>query len=234
MENVETPDDGHEGWLDNGGPADGQRGALHRLAAAIRRVNGLIVESDMSEAELLAAAAQAEEIAEQLANGPRGRSQWTYAGRSPGDAGSRFSTGSRHDDGPMIGLGNAISPPMRLRVEGDGTLVGLVTFGDQYEGPPNSVYGGFVAAAFDEVLGTVQSLDGMSGLTANLQVNYRSPTPLHRELTFHARVDRVDGRKKFTSATLTVDGRQCADATGLFVIMKPGMAEQMRGQADAK
>ena len=39
-----------------------------------------------------------------------------------------------------------------------------MTFGSAYEGPPGCVHGGFVAAAFDEVLGFVQSLGGQPGL----------------------------------------------------------------------
>ena len=35
----------------------------------------------------------------------------------------------------------------------DEHVVGHVVFGDAYEGPPGCVHGGFIAAAFDEVLG---------------------------------------------------------------------------------
>jgi hypothetical protein len=43
-----------------------------------------------------------------------------------------------------------------------------VTFGSAYEGPPGCVHGGYVAAAFDEMLGFVQSLGGNPGMTARL------------------------------------------------------------------
>ena len=54
-------------------------------------------------------------------------------------------------------------------------MVGTATFGAAYEGPPGCVHGGFVAAAFDEVLGSTQSLSGEPGMTGRLTVNYRSP-----------------------------------------------------------
>jgi acyl-coenzyme A thioesterase PaaI-like protein len=92
-----------------------------------------------------------------------------------------------------------------------------VTFGSAYEGPPGSVHGGFVAAAFDEVLGYVQSLGERPGMTGTLIVKYRSPTPLHRELRFEAELVRMEGRKIFTIARVTGEGRVCAEAEGIFV-----------------
>ena len=41
--------------------------------------------------------------------------------------------------------------------------------------------------------------------------------PLYRELTFRGRLDRVEGRKIFTSGTLHAGEMLCAEAEGLFV-----------------
>ena len=62
------------------------------------------------------------------------------------------------------------------------------------------MHGGVVAAMFDEVLGMTQSLSGQPGMTGTLRIRYRRPTPLHRELRFEGTLDRVDGRKIFTTA----------------------------------
>ena len=42
-------------------------------------------------------------------------------------------------------------------------------------------HGGYVAAAFDEVLGLAQDLGGQSGMTGTLTIKYRRPTPLHAD-----------------------------------------------------
>jgi acyl-coenzyme A thioesterase PaaI-like protein len=94
---------------------------------------------------------------------------------------------------------------------------GTVCFGAAYEGPPGCVHGGFVAAAFDEVLGYAQSLTGNPGMTGTLTVRYRRPTPLHTELRFEAHVDRVEGRKIFALGTLHAGETLCAEAEGIFV-----------------
>ena len=119
---------------------------------------------------------------------------------------------------PFLGLANPLSPPLRLRVE-DGGIVGTATFGSAYEGPPGCVHGGFVAAAFDELLGYAQIVGKQPGMTARLTVNYRSPTPLRTELRLAGRIDRVEGRKTFCHGTIHAGDVLCAEAEGLFVAM---------------
>ena len=66
----------------------------------------------------------------------------------------------------MIGRANPLAPPIALELDDD-RIVGRVTFGAAYEGPPGCVHGGYVAAAFDEVLGATQSLSGAPGMTGH-------------------------------------------------------------------
>ena len=92
--------------------------------------------------------------------------------------------------------------------------------------------GGFIAAASDEVLGMTQSLSGAPAMTGRLEVSYRSPTPLHRPLRFEGRIDRIDGRKIHTSATLHSGSTLCAESYGLFISMKPEVFARLRQSRD--
>ena len=118
---------------------------------------------------------------------------------------------------------------------GSTEVCGTVTYPGAYEGPPGCVHGGFIAAGFDEVLGFTQAHANRPGMTASLTIDYRSPTPLHRELHFRGRIDRVEGRKTFTSAELVVadDGRLCAQATGLFIAVGQEVFERMKDERTA-
>jgi acyl-coenzyme A thioesterase PaaI-like protein len=117
----------------------------------------------------------------------------------------------------MLGRANPLAPPLELWPD-DGVIRGRAIFGAAYEGPPGCVHGGFVAAAFDEVLGSTQSLGGgRPGMTGRLTVHYRSPTPLREELTFESRVVDVTGRKTLTYGTLHAGDRLCAEAEALFI-----------------
>ena len=135
------------------------------------------------------------------------------------------------DRSPIIGTMNALAAPMEVQVvsgAGESPVVeGHVTFPGAYQGPPGCVHGGFIAAYFDEVLGVVQALSGQPGMTANLSVNYRSPTPLHRPLVFRARIVSVEGRKIKTEGTLHHGETLCAEATAVFVSMSAELLERL-------
>ena len=120
--------------------------------------------------------------------------------------------------GPFIGTLNPLSPPITVS-EADGLVTGFATYGPAFEGPPNCVHGGMIAAGFDEVLGFCQGFTPRPGMTGKLAITYRSPTPLLQLLRYSAHIDRIDGRKIFVKGDLRVDAddRLCAEAEGLFV-----------------
>ena len=138
------------------------------------------------------------------------------------------------DHSPFVGPLNPLAPPIVISIEGT-NVTGAVVFGAAYEGPPGHVHGGFIAAAFDEVLGFAQGLSGHPGMTARLTINYRSPTPLYEELRLVGDIDRIDGRKIYAKGELRVvaDGRLCAEAEGLFVSVNSDVfARLMSGRAE--
>ena len=183
-----------------------------RLADAMRLVIERLSPSDAPEAELRRAADALEAYADQLETHPRLRFVHGYAETAnAGDVSAFF------DRSPLIGLANPLAPPLTIAKTGERTAEGRVTFGSAYEGPPGHVHGGFVAAAFDEVLGFVQSLSGRPGMTGTLVVRYRRPTPLHTPLRFTAEYVRSEGRKLYTEARVHAGDVLCAEAAGIFV-----------------
>src|SRR6202162_5887783 len=99
---------------------------------------------------------------------------------------------------PIVGEASPLSPRLDWEVvtRDDGTpaVEARGTFGAAYEGPPSFVHGGWIACAFDEVLGIANIVAGHPGMTARLTVHYRRPTPLFHELRFRAALERVEGR----------------------------------------
>jgi len=131
---------------------------------------------------------------------------------APGGA----ETFAHFDHSAFMGAANPIAPPMQLSLR-DGTVTGTVRFNDLYEGPPGHVHGGFVAAILDEVLGATQATTDRPGMTARLDVSYRSPTPLHTDLVTTGRVERVEGRKIFVVGEVRNGEQITAIAHGLFI-----------------
>ncbi len=207
----EKPHNFESEWAKSQVPAHGRRAEAHRLARAMRRVIDHLVQVAAPEADLRAAADALEKYADRLAKYPTSR---VYEGFA--EVANAGDTHVFFDHSPLIGMANPLAPPIRLAVIDD-RVEGRATFGVPYEGPPGHVHGGYLAAAFDEVLGMAQSLTGNPGMTGTLTVRYRWPTPLLKELVFEARVDRVEGRKIFTHGTVSCEGKLTAEAEGLFI-----------------
>lgn len=134
------------------------------------------------------------------------------------------------DRSPVVGGINAIAAPMEITTEDrDGAMVvvGRVTFGLAYEGPPGCVHGGVIAMYFDELLGVTQSTSGNPGMTANLSLQFHAPTPIGVPLVFTGRIERMEGRKIFTHGTLEYNDKLCASADALFISMHPELFERV-------
>jgi acyl-coenzyme A thioesterase PaaI-like protein len=138
-----------------------------------------------------------------------------------------------YDHSPLIGIANPLAPPMTIREE-DGVIVAEVVFGQAYEGPPGCVHGGYVAAAFDELLGATQSLSGAPGMTGTLTVRYESPTPLKTLLRMEGRLVGVERRKIFTEGSIIANGQVTATAKGTFIAMQPGQFLDLIAERQAR
>ncbi len=128
---------------------------------------------------------------------------------------------AHHERSPFIGRSNALASPMRIWYDGDLTY-GQATYPDRYEGPPGRVHGGFVIAAFDDLLGVAQSVAGIAGLTGTLEVKLRAGTPLNARIDYEAGVLSASGRKVTCWGRSTLDGQLLAEATGIFIEPRGG------------
>lgn len=225
---------GTAGWTDllreyaSGAPSE-RRAELHRTSDALRHIIHRLHGSRAESGELAGVADKLEALALELDELTAG-SMYEGFGEAPlggGDPHAFF------DHSPMLGKANPLAPPIVVWDEGD-VMHGRATFGAAYEGPPGCVHGGFVAAAFDEVLGGTQSLGGRPGMTGRLTVHYRSPTPLRTELSFTGKVVKVEGRKTFTYGTLHAGDRLCAEAEGLFISIDFEKMMEMRRERERR
>ncbi|SMY11614.1 PaaI family thioesterase [Brevibacterium jeotgali] len=126
-------------------------------------------------------------------------------------------SGFRRDITPITSAVNPLAPPMAIRREGDES-VSDVALPLQYQGPPARVHGGIVALMLDQVLGNAAHSTGLPGAyTRELTITYDAATPLDRPVQVVGRIDRVEGRKRFMSGEVLVDGAPSARAHGLWI-----------------
>lgn len=188
---------------------DERRVALYALADEGRAFAEQLIATPASIEELQAATAALRSLRSRLPH----RNDVASEGTSAIERATSF-----RDQSPIHGFGNMLAPHLALRVV-DEHIEGEVTFSAAYEGAPGHVHGGWIAAVFDEVLGMVQALPGAPGMTGKLEVNYRKPTPLGRPIHVIGHIDRVEGRKIFTSGRSfdPETGVTYAESTGLFI-----------------
>jgi len=192
-----------------------QRAAARRVGEAMRELIDKAVATRAPVEALEGVAEVLEALCRTVAKYPQGRLYEGFA-----ESGMSGDPHAFFDNSPIIGAANPLAPPIRMTVEevdGEQVVVGTATYGGAYEGPPGCVHGGYVAAAFDEVLGMTQSIAGKPGMTGTLTVRYRRPTPLHAELRFEGRLDRVEGRKIFTVGKSFANGQLTCEAEAVFI-----------------
>ncbi|MEH6591429.1 MAG: PaaI family thioesterase [Halioglobus sp.] len=205
-----------------GPPADEYWVQRRRVATLFRALQERVQTTGHGVAELQALGDGLSAQLNALADEPRleGRSAWADA-EGFGDWGA-FQT----EVTPVIGPSSPLSPGLSIWFEEDKAHA-VVTFSWMYEGADHIVHGGWIAAVFDELLGTAQILSGRSGMTGHLITRYHKPTPLNKELRMEARVVSVEDRKITMSGELWADDVMTASCEGLFVV--PGGTPVSRG-----
>ncbi len=204
------------------------------LAEDLRHVNAALALHEIAPEQLAEAGGLARRLRELLEGPPRVR-WYDHDPVSPSaSAGARSSYG---DMSPIRGLRNPLAPPLRVergtRADGNPCIVGRVVLSRAYEGPPHGVHGGYVAALFDEILGSAIGLAPPPGVTATLEVRYRHVTPVEQELRFEAWVAEDRGRRIVAQATCHAGLLHTASAKGLFVRVDfDAVRRRMAGEAE--
>jgi hypothetical protein len=204
--------------------APGTWPAKRVLADSVRQLMDCLCATDAPEEELLAIAAQVQKSAERFQVQPR-------MTNLPGVAEGSLAGGMEMfmDRSPLVGRSNPLAPPVTLDPDHAAKIVrGSVYFGRAYEGAPGCVHGGFVAATFDEALGLACVFSGVPGMTGEITVRYRKPTPLEVPLRLEARFDRQDGRKIYNSGELYAGDVLVAESTGIFISIPREKFEALR------
>ncbi|WP_439032237.1 PaaI family thioesterase [Gordonia terrae] len=119
------------------------------------------------------------------------------------------------------GKGHALAPVLHIVDVTDTTATARVTIGRFHSGR-YALNGGVTPLIFDELLARLANSAGRPwGRTAYLNVNYRAPAPLHRELRVTAELVGQQGRKRTLRGALYVGETLLADVEGLWVELKP-------------
>lgn len=133
-----------------------------------------------------------------------------------GEERTRFARGfieaARH---PIAEGTSGVYPPIEF-VWDDDLLTAHVRFGAAWEGPPDLVHGGYLAAGFDMVISSMAHRILGHSVTRRLQVRYLKPTFYRSALRYEVEADAPDGRLLDLRARLYADDQITMRASAQF------------------
>jgi len=193
---VSLPSDPSQIYLGGEAVEDAARAVKHRLVREVKRTVDYaalldVRASDLDDLKSFADETQA--LADRLERAPSLRAFGGAAVASQADA-------VLAERSPVSGRSNPLAPPLHLEMT-EGITRAWAVWTDAYEGPPGCLHGGWVAAAFDDLMGLAQMASGKAGFTGTLIVKMLKPTPLNERIDYEAWLDHVDGRKIWCKAT---------------------------------
>lgn len=130
---------------------------------------------------------------------------------------SQAGSGRLNPQAPRLELDELPAPPPAGSEPVPVEIVARCTLTVAHGGPPGRAHGGIVAVLLDEALGVAAHAAGASGMTAAIDVRFRAATPYGVPLEITARFTERDGRKRFASGEIRVDGKVTAEATAVYI-----------------
>ncbi len=116
----------------------------------------------------------------------------------------------------VIGIRNALAPPLEIHREADGRRWTDFVLGAAYEGPPGHVHGGVSALILDHVLGEAASPDSKPRFTGSITMRYLRATPLG-PLHAEALITRTEGVKTYCAGHIADAEGITVEAEGVFI-----------------
>jgi acyl-coenzyme A thioesterase PaaI-like protein len=123
----------------------------------------------------------------------------------------------------LPGLGHPLIPPWTITKFGADGVTMEGHFSRYHVGGNMAVHGGVIPLFYDWHFGMIVSAaERPISRTAYLHVDYRAVTPIDTPLISRGRIDRLDGRKAFVTATMSApDGTVLSEANGLMIKLLP-------------
>lgn len=179
--------------------------SLDRLARAVREVQDSLPNSTMTDEAATSAAALLEQAAGVLR--------------------PHRVTVTPSTEWSVLGMGRgvrAISPVLVDASWAEMRMSARVTFTDFFHGANGVAHGGTIPLLFDEIFGRMSTSDGVLRRAASLTVDFRSVTLLNVEHEIEAHLDRTEGRKSWLVGTLRQGDVVTAEASSLWITLRPG------------
>ena len=185
-----------------------QKALYGPFTQAVRELVDATIRTEVDDEEVRAVQAEVEVLTARL-----------RARQLDGPYGVRFGASGRGRPwgNSVVGLRNAIAPPLVIDHDETGRAWSDFHLGAAYEGPPGLVHGGVSALILDQLLGEAAGAGGKPGMTGTLTLRYRRGTPLG-DLRAEAWIERSEGIKTWARGHVMDAEGVTVEAEGLFIL----------------
>jgi acyl-coenzyme A thioesterase PaaI-like protein len=154
-----------------------RRHAVEALAAAVRRLGDVAVETDVDPAEIEGVTRELDELTERLG---RHRDTTHYSGLT-GPEPDYSTPEAPMPLNPIIGACSPVRPDVSVWTTDDGVR-GRAVLSKRFVGPPGFAHGGISAMLADQLVAVSTHAVGVPCITKVLHVRFRRPLPLDQPL----------------------------------------------------
>jgi acyl-coenzyme A thioesterase PaaI-like protein len=106
---------------------------------------------------------------------------------------------------------------------------GRFILGENYAGGAGFAHGGIIAVVLDEAMGKISKLTEEKAVTAEMNVVYRKPVPVDKEIVVEGWQEDEKGRNRFRVGEIRdVEGNLLARGTARFVAIDQEHFEKVR------
>ncbi|HZP29255.1 MAG TPA: PaaI family thioesterase [Acidimicrobiia bacterium] len=204
-----------------GGPPP-RRAAVEALAAAIRRLGDVAVETAVDPTEIAAVTAELDALTARLG---RRLDTSPYSGLT-GPVPDFSRPESPMPLNPIIGACSPVRPDVRLEFDGS-EVRGTATLSKRFTGPPGFAHGGISAMLADQLVAVSSGAIGIRCVTKALHVRFRRPLPLGEPLELVGRCIQ-DGDDVTAVCEIRAGGQVAVEGTAELVTY-----ERLAGKARA-
>jgi uncharacterized protein (TIGR00369 family) len=114
-----------------------------------------------------------------------------------------------------LGLG------LEFHTDEGGTTVVSIRDGSRFQGYPGRLHGGIISVLFDAAMTHCLFANGLTGVTASLNIRFLKPVISSRSVTVRAQVEKEKSRLHLLKGTLHQDGELKGKAETKFWIVSP-------------
>jgi uncharacterized protein (TIGR00369 family) len=133
----------------------------------------------------------------------------------------------------VCGIENPIGLNLKFYTDDEGRCIARFRPRPEHQGYPGHLHGGIISTLLDETMGRVLTPKNVWAITGRLEVKFRKPVPLDRELTIVGKLTQSRSRAyEAHGEILLPDGTLMAEGNGVYIRLPDEAVEQAKSEVD--